>query len=179
MRAEFVRGVCSGAMRRLLHGESVEDFSIGARNESTDVHRNICGIGTFAARSRCPMHRGSFFKGSVPMTDTSRSDFNQAGSKAQDSVDRIADKAKGAIDSASAVASQTISKVEDAGKQAWDIGQKFGTQAKDQAQDVADQVSEQTSRALSAVTRQVQAEPLLGILVAGAIGYFLAVLSRR
>lgn len=111
------------------------------------------------------------------MTDMSRSDIDQAGSKAQDGIDRIADRAKGAIDSASSVASQTVSKVEDASKQAWDIGQRFGSQAKDQAQEVAGQVSEQTSRALSAITRQVQAEPLLGILIAGAIGYLLAMVS--
>jgi len=113
------------------------------------------------------------------MTDVSRSDFNQAANKAQKSREEIAERAKVAVDSASSVAAQTISKVEEAGKQAWDIGQKFGAQAKDQAQEVAGQVSEQTGRALRAITRQVQAEPLLGMRVAGAIGYFLGSISSR
>src|SRR3954465_1150326 len=113
------------------------------------------------------------------MTDMSRSDLDQAGSKLQEGVERIADRAKGAIDSASAVASQTLSQAEDASKQAWDIGQRLSAQAKDQAQEVAGQLSEQSSRALQAITRQVQAEPLLGILVAGAIGYLLGVIGHR
>ena len=109
------------------------------------------------------------------MTDMSRSDSNQA----QEGVERIADKARGAVDGAASVASQTMAKAEETGKQAWEIGQKIGSQAKDQAQDVAGQVSERTSSALQAITRQVQAEPLLGILVAGAIGYFLAMIGHR
>jgi ElaB/YqjD/DUF883 family membrane-anchored ribosome-binding protein len=113
------------------------------------------------------------------MTDMSRSDFDQAGNKAQKAREDLADRAKGAVDSASSMAAQTISKVEEAGKQAWDLGQKFGVQAKDQAHEVAGQVSEQTGRALQAITRQVQAEPLLGILIAGAIGYFLGVVGHR
>ncbi len=115
------------------------------------------------------------------MTDTSRSDFNQAGNKAQKAREDLTDKAKGAVEGASSVAAQTISRVEEAGKQAWDLGQKYGAQAKDQAQEIAGQVSEQSGRALQAITRQVQAEPLLGVLIAGAIGYFLGVItsSRR
>ena len=113
------------------------------------------------------------------MTDMSRSDFNQAGNKAQKAREDLTEKAKGAVDSASSVASQTISRVEEAGKQAWDLGQKYGAQAKDQAQEIAGQVSEQSGRALQAITRQVQAEPLLSILIAGAIGYFLGVIGHR
>jgi ElaB/YqjD/DUF883 family membrane-anchored ribosome-binding protein len=121
----------------------------------------------------------NFLEWRPQMADTPRSDFNQAGNKAQNTVGDLADKAKGAVDSASSVASQTISNVEDAGKQAWDIGQKFGTQAKDQAQEMAGQVSEQASRALQALTRQIHAEPILSIAVAGAIGYFLGIVSHR
>jgi ElaB/YqjD/DUF883 family membrane-anchored ribosome-binding protein len=113
--------------------------------------------------------------GSLRLTDMSRSDFNQAGNKAQKAREDLAEKATSAVDSASSVAAQTISKVEEAGKQAWDLG----AQAKDQAQEIAGQVSEQSGRALQAITRQVQAEPLLGIVVAGAIGYFLGVISHR
>ena len=113
------------------------------------------------------------------MADVSRSEVDQAASKAQRVREELAERAKDAVDNASSVAAQTISKVEEAGKQAWDVGQKFGAQAKDHAQEVAGQVSEQTSRALQAVTRQVQAEPLLGILVAAAIGYFLGVIASR
>jgi ElaB/YqjD/DUF883 family membrane-anchored ribosome-binding protein len=149
------------------------------RGREDDSLQRQCGASEHSQRAFVAWASATIFKGRAHMTDMSRSDIDQVGSKAQDSVERIADRAKGAIDNASSVASQTVSKVEDASKQAWDIGQRLGTQAKDQAQEVAGQVSEQTSRTLSAVTRQVQAEPLLGILVAGAIGYFLALLSHR
>src|SRR6267143_87002 len=76
------------------------------------------------------------------MTDMSRSDFNQAGNKAQKAREDLTEKAKGAVDSASSVAAQTISRVEEAGKQAWDLGQKYGAQAKDQAHEIAGQASE-------------------------------------
>jgi len=108
------------------------------------------------------------------MTDVPRGDFSRVGNKAPKGSEDNRDKAK-----ATESGSETLARVEDAGTQAWEVGQKYGAQAKEQAQEVAGQVSEQTGRALQAITRQVQAEPLLGILVAGAIGYFLGIVRRR
>jgi ElaB/YqjD/DUF883 family membrane-anchored ribosome-binding protein len=104
---------------------------------------------------------------------------SSSGDKMQKGVDDLAGRAKGAIDSAAAAASDTLAKVEDAGKQAWDMGVKVSAQAKDQAQDVAGKVSDQATRGLQGLTRQIQAEPILSICIAGAVGYFLGMLGPR
>jgi ElaB/YqjD/DUF883 family membrane-anchored ribosome-binding protein len=108
----------------------------------------------------------------VQMTDLPPGDFSRVGNQAPKGSEDNRDKATES-------ASETLSEVADAGKQAWEVGQMYGTQAKEQAQEVDGQLSEQIGRALQAITRQVQAEPLLGILIAGAIGYFLGIVRRR
>ena len=113
------------------------------------------------------------------MADTTRSDLEQAKNKIHSGVEDLADRAKSVVDSASAGAAETLTQVEEAAKQAWAIGHKLGAQAKDKAQDVAGQVSDQAGRTLEAVSRQVRAEPILSIVVAGAIGYFIGLIVHR
>jgi len=110
------------------------------------------------------------------MSGMSRSDINRAADRARGRVDGLANRARGIVDDASTAGSHAISRIEEAGKQAWDISQKYGTHA----QHVAGEVSARSSRGLRATSRQVRSEPFISILVAAAIGYFLAaVLHRR
>jgi ElaB/YqjD/DUF883 family membrane-anchored ribosome-binding protein len=182
-------GTWAGFVRaETIIGAAVSPSPIVAQHGSEEAIGSSAGARKEPASPTRPEHLSrsfvagcdkKIFEWRLQMTDTSRSDFNQAANKAQKVREDVADKAKAAVDSASSAASQTISRVEEAGKQAWDLGQKYGAQAKDQAQEIAGQVSEQSGRALQAITRQVQAEPLLGILIAGAIGYFLGVIGHR
>lgn len=92
---------------------------------------------------------------------TNQNDIGRAGSEAAKTGDALVERTKSAV--------------KDAGAEAWDVGQRAVSQAKG----MADEISDQGGRAMDSIRQQVAAEPLLGILVAGAIGYLLGYVSHR
>jgi ElaB/YqjD/DUF883 family membrane-anchored ribosome-binding protein len=110
------------------------------------------------------------------MSDEVRHDLQRGADKAREGIDNIAGIARDKVGSASSAAVGAVSRIEDAGRQAWDISQRYGSQAQDVAGDVAHQVSKKARRGLRMTSAQVRAEPILSIAVAAAIGYVLALM---
>src|SRR5471030_2846580 len=113
--------------------------------------------------------------GAFEMANAGQGDMTKFGNEATRAGEAFADKAKTAYAAATAAADQTRAKAEDLGEQAWEISQRVGSQAKD----VADEVSQQGGRVIQSLSRQIEAQPLLGVLAAAGIGYLLGYVSNR
>lgn len=120
------------------------------------------------------------------MTDDARSSFPRGAGKARESLENAAGAMRDGIDAASAAAAASVERIDEAGRQAldvgqksWDIGRKYGTQAQERAQQAADMLADGASKSLRVTSERVRAEPLLSLLVAGAVGYGLARFLHR
>jgi ElaB/YqjD/DUF883 family membrane-anchored ribosome-binding protein len=109
------------------------------------------------------------------MANAGQADMTKFGNEAAKAGEAFVDKSKSAYNSASTMADQAKSKAQDIGDQAWDAGQRIGAQAKD----AADEITEQGGRVMQALSRQIESQPLLGVLAAAGIGYLLGYVSNR
>ena len=100
------------------------------------------------------------------------------------------DQGKAKVEELQATAGDVVQQVktaaQDFGEQAksaaanaGDVVQDFARQARDQVEPAADKLYQQGARAGDSLVHNVEQNPLLAILIAGAIGYGLAYLIHR
>ena len=113
------------------------------------------------------------------MVDETRRGLESGAAKARQGIDDVAGAAKSTLDTASSAAAASLTRLDEAGKQAWDLGQRYGSQAQRRAREMTDMVADTANRGVRLTRKQVRSEPFLSMLVAGAVGYGLALLLHR
>jgi ElaB/YqjD/DUF883 family membrane-anchored ribosome-binding protein len=89
----------------------------------------------------------------------------RAARKASDRIDTVSDQAKDMAQRAARTAQET-------GEAAWDVAQR----AHAQAREVAGEAYAQGERTARELARRVEEQPLMALLIAGAVGYAMAYL---
>jgi ElaB/YqjD/DUF883 family membrane-anchored ribosome-binding protein len=108
------------------------------------------------------------------MATKSAEDVNDILEQAAANIAAVADQAKRAIGEASAAAQQARQGIGEAGQSAWAVAQR----AKERADGLAEDMYSRGERAVRIVGRQVEEQPMLALLAAGALGFFLGYLLR-
>jgi ElaB/YqjD/DUF883 family membrane-anchored ribosome-binding protein len=89
-----------------------------------------------------------------------------------DEASKLAGKAADRIDAASQQAKDMAQRAAETGEAAWDVAQRAGAQARE----VAGEAYAQGERTARELARRVEEQPLLALLIAGAVGYAMAYL---
>jgi ElaB/YqjD/DUF883 family membrane-anchored ribosome-binding protein len=125
-------------------------------------------------------------EGKEMLTDTAGKVSNALSDLATDAKGKL-DQGKAKVEELQATAGDVVQQVrtaaQDFGEQAkstvakaGDVVQDFARQARDEVGPAADQLYQQGARARDALIRNVEQNPLLALLIAGAIGYGLSYL---
>jgi ElaB/YqjD/DUF883 family membrane-anchored ribosome-binding protein len=125
-------------------------------------------------------------EGKEMLTDTAGKASNALSDLATDAKGKL-DQGKAKVEELQATAGDVVQQVrtaaQDFGEQAkstvakaGDVVQDFARQARDEVGPAADQLYQQGARARDALIRNVEQNPLLALLIAGAIGYGLSYL---
>jgi ElaB/YqjD/DUF883 family membrane-anchored ribosome-binding protein len=125
-------------------------------------------------------------EGKEMLTDTAGQVLNALSDLATDAKGKL-DQGKAKVEELQATAGDVVQQVktaaQDFGEQAkstvakaGDVVQDFARQARDEVGPAADKVYQQGARAGDALIRNVEQNPLLALLIAGAIGYGLSYL---
>ena len=96
-----------------------------------------------------------------------------------DDASKLAGKAAERIDAASQqakdMAQRAAQTAQETGEAAWDVAQRASAQARD----VAGQAYAQGERTARELARRVEEQPLVALLIAGAVGYAIAYLLHH
>jgi ElaB/YqjD/DUF883 family membrane-anchored ribosome-binding protein len=99
---------------------------------------------------------------------------NEMQEQAAERVGAMADQAKKTLDAASAAAQQATSTIGDASDAAWNLARKTSAQASGIAEDML----QQGQQAARVVQSQVEQQPWMALLAAGALGFTMGYLMR-